>query len=59
MPKMQQSSHDTSDTETIQNSTVKESEVKITFENDSRSKFLYLDGGYLYLTKDGAKYYLV
>ena len=53
-----QSSQDTSDTETIQNSTVKESEVKITFENDSRSKFLYLDGGYLYLTKDGAKYYL-
>ena len=35
-----------------------ESEVKITFENDSRSKFLYLDGGYLYLTKDGAKYYV-
>lgn len=53
-----QSSQDKSDTETIQNNTVKESEVKITFENDSRSKFLYLDGGYLYLTKDGAKYYL-
>ena len=53
-----QSSQDTSESEEVQNNTVKESEIKITFENDSRSKFLYFDDGYLYLTKDGAKYYL-
>ncbi len=45
-------------TETDNNSSEIESEVKITFQNDSRSKFLYFDGGYLYLTKDGAKYYV-
>ena len=38
-------------------SEIKQEETKITFENDSRSKFVPLEGGYLYLTKDGAKFY--
>ncbi len=53
-----ENSHENSKDEEIQNNTVRKSELKLTFDNDSRSKFLYFNNGYLYLTKDGAKYYL-
>jgi len=34
-----------------------ESDALIEFENDSRSKFVKINDGYVYLTKDGSKFY--